>query len=90
MKRDSTGNGGGVADPRHTIIVLADDGKFYRITKEQWRVEENQVSDAGGRGLLEQLANFGTYMAYIPPDMAVGIGHVCTMVNLKAILKNNP
>lgn len=80
---------GGEANPRATLIVRAENGKFYRIVKEQWQIEENVVSDAGGKGVLEQLSNFGTYLAYIPQDMAVGIGHICTMVDLKAILKNN-
>jgi hypothetical protein len=78
----------GVADPRYTIIVAGDDGKYYKINREQWQTEANEVKDAGGAGMLDQLARFGTYLAYIPPDLAVGIGHICTMVNLKAILKN--
>jgi hypothetical protein len=78
----------GVADPRYTIIVAGDDGKYYKINREQWQTEANEVKDAGGAGMLDQLTRFGTYLAHIPPDLAVGIGHICTIVNLKAVLKD--
>lgn len=81
--------GGGEADPTQTIIVAADDGTFWRVTKEVWKQKENQITESGGLGVLQQLTNFGTYLAYIPPDLSVGIGNICTIVNLKAILKNN-
>ncbi len=80
----------GVADPRQTLIIRGEDGQFYRLVKEKWQRPEYVVSDAGGKGMLEQLTNFGTYLAYIPPDMAIGIGHICTLVDLKSILRNNP
>jgi len=77
------------SDPRQTLIVAAEDGTFWRVTEEVWRKDENKISGSGGLGVLQQLTNFGTYLAYIPPDLSVGIGGICTVVNLKAILKNN-
>jgi hypothetical protein len=87
--RNPAGAAGGEADPTQTLIVAADDGTFWRVTKEVWRKDENQITESGGLGVLQQLTNFGTYLAYIPPDLSVGIGNICTIVNLKAILKNN-
>ncbi|HKO92603.1 MAG TPA: hypothetical protein VJU61_15715 [Polyangiaceae bacterium] len=79
----------GESDPRQTLIVAAEDGTFWRVTEEVWRQEDNQITASGGLGVLQQLTNFGTYLAYIPPDLSVGIGGICTVVNLKAVLKNN-
>lgn len=41
-------------------------------------------------GLAQQLKQFGTYLAYIPEDLAIGIGQFCTLINLDAILRNQP
>jgi hypothetical protein len=57
---------------------------------DQWEDKDNLLNDAGGKGIVDQLTEFGAYLSYIPPDLAVGIGEVCTVVNLKSILKNNP
>ena len=80
----------GEADLRHTLIVVAEDGKVYKLTREVWETDSNLVTSAAGKGVVNQLTEFGTYLAFIPPDIAVGIGHFCTVVNLQAILKNNP
>jgi hypothetical protein len=77
------------SDPRQTLIVAAEDGTFWRVTEEVWRQDGNQITGSGGLGVLQQLTNFGTYLAYIPPDLSIGIGGICTVVNLKAVLKNN-
>lgn len=89
MAEEKVSTPSGEADPTQTLIVVADDGTYWRVTKEVWRQEKNQITESGGLGMLQQLSRFGTYLAYIPPELAVGIGNICTMVNLKAILKNN-
>ena len=75
-------------DPRYTIVIAGDDGNFYKLNKSEW--QKNKVVDAAGLGVIKQLTDFGSYLAFIPPELAVGIGHICTVVNLKAILENNP
>lgn len=77
------------ADPNYTIIIVGDDGKIYRLVEEKWRVDGNVLSDLAGQGIINQLTEFGAYLSFVPPDLAVGIGEVCTVVNLRAILKNN-
>ena len=76
-----------IDDPRYTIIIVGDDGKYYKLTRSEW--QQNVVTDAAGLGVINQLTDFGSYLAYIPPDLAVGIGQLCVVVNMKAILKNN-
>lgn len=76
-------------DPNYTLIIVGDDGKVYRLTEEKWRVQPNVLSDPAGQGIINQLTEFGAYLSFVPPALAVGIGEVCTVVNLRAILKNN-
>ncbi len=78
----------GVEDPHYTVILIADDGTPYKLTKEAWMKAGTKLPAAGG-GIVDQLREFGVYLSYIPPEIAVGIGEVCTVVNLQAILKNN-
>jgi len=80
---DTTGN----EDPTKTIIIVSDTG-VYRLVKEKWEIPPNELTDAAGKGIVDQLTTFGAYLSYIPPELAVGIGEICTVVNLKAILKN--
>lgn len=78
----------GQSDPAKTLVIVGDDGQIYKLTREVWAKDEYRVPDLGSVGVVRQLVEFGTYLAYIPPNLAVGIGAVCTVVNLKAILKN--
>ena len=77
-------------DPRNTLIVVGENGKLYKLTGDQWIKDENIVTDQGEAGLVNQLVEFGTYLAFIRDDIAVGAGFNCTLVNLKAILQDNP
>ncbi len=86
---NAANNAAGNEDPKKTVILVSDTG-VYRLTKEQWELESNLLSDAAGQGIVNQLTTFGAYLSYVPPELAVGIGEVCTVVNLKSILKNNP
>lgn len=45
-------------------------------------------NDAEAQGIVNQLKEFGSYLAYIPNDIAVGLGWYCTVINLQSILKN--
>lgn len=74
-------------DPRYTLIVVGDDGRYYKITRDQWMVEENVLNDVE-EGVVAQLTKWGSYLSYIPPKLAVGVGSVCTVLNLQSILAN--
>lgn len=78
-------------DPsRHTLIVISDDGNVYKLTKNDWQTEEHVLKPGDpGLGVIRQLENFGTYLGFIP-NIAAGIGINCVLVNLKAVLNNNP
>ena len=74
-------------DPKYTLIVVGDDGNFYKLTKKQWKAAVTPLTDAE-KGIISQLTKWGAYLTYIPTSLAVGIGSVCTVVNMHAILKN--
>jgi hypothetical protein len=76
-------------DSRETIIIVGDDG-IYRIAKDDWHNSAHKIEDIAAVGVVNQLSAYGVYLAYIPDDIAAGNGVCCTMVNLQAILKNNP
>jgi hypothetical protein len=84
----SSERGAGAPDPRETIIIVGEDGKLYKLNGDDWR--DFPMPDSGARGIIDQLTQFGSLLAFIPPDIAVGIGTLCTVVNLKGILKGNP
>jgi hypothetical protein len=81
-------NATGNEDPTKTVILVSDTG-VYRLTKEKWEIPGNVLGDAAGRGIIDQLTTFGAYLSYVPPELAVGIGEVCIVVNVKSILNNN-
>ena len=76
-------------DPRKTLIVISDTGVAYRVTNDQWQV----LPDPGATGIVNQMTAFGSYLSFFPSGpkaIAAGFGELCTVVNLKAILENNP
>jgi hypothetical protein len=73
-------------DGRKTLIIISDTGELYRVTNDKWVT----LPDLGAQGIVKQMEAFGAYLSYVPPDIAVGFGEFCTVVNLKAILENNP
>ena len=75
-------------NPDYSIIIASEDGGLYKLNHEAWHRAEYLMKDTGGAGVVNQLVQFGTYLAFIP-DVGAGVGEVCTLVNLKAILKNN-
>jgi hypothetical protein len=74
-------------DPTQTLVIIGDDGKVYKLLGSEWK--KHPVVSSEQIGVIEQLKEFGTYLAYLPPDIAVGLGTLCMVVNLEAILKNN-
>ncbi len=82
--------------PKYTLVIIGDDGKYYKLQRQDWAKDEyvvgQQDDPSGGPsiGVIDQLKEYGTYLAYLPGEQAVGIGHLCTVVNLDSILKNQP
>jgi hypothetical protein len=80
--------------PRYTLIIIGDDGKYYKLQRQDWAQDQYVVGQEGDPsggpsiGVIDQLKEYGTYLAYLPPEQAVGIGHICTVVNLESIIKN--
>ena len=75
-------------DPDKTLVIVGETG-VYKLTADQWQKEEYRlVDDAPALGVVNQLVNFGTYLAFVK-DFAVGYGTACTIVNVRALLRNN-
>ncbi|MGB8294795.1 MAG: hypothetical protein WCG85_05155 [Polyangia bacterium] len=76
------------SDPKYTVVIIGDDGCFYKLTKEDWKKYPAKGLDGQSQGVVNQLKEFGSYLAYIPTEIAVGIGWWCTVVNLQSIVRN--
>lgn len=74
-------------DPDKTLIVAGDDGNFYKIVQSEWQSEANRITDPKSIGVVKSLTDFGTYLAAIPSDIAVGSGLECVLVNINEIVK---
>jgi hypothetical protein len=77
-------------DPAYTIVVVGDDGQYYKLLGKEWRQEKYRVSNdrMAQAGVIDQLTKWGTYLAYLPTDVAAGVGNLCTLVNLQAIIES--
>jgi hypothetical protein len=76
-------------DPDKAIVIIGDDGEYYKIEEGVWKDAKYRLPDGGGRGIVEQLEMFGTLVAFVSQDVTgVGVGYACTVVNVKAILKS--
>jgi hypothetical protein len=84
-----TNHPAGGNDPKHTLIIVGDDGEYYKLEKSQWMSAATKLN-AAEKGVVSQLTKWGAYLTYIPTDQWVAIGSICTVVNLAAILKNQP
>jgi hypothetical protein len=76
-------------DPRYAVVLIGDDGNLYKLMRKDWK-QFQLAPDDPGSGVVNQLKEFGSYLTFIPTDLAVGFGFNCTVVNLKEILQNNP
>jgi hypothetical protein len=76
-----------IPDVDRTLIVVSDTGEVYKLTEKQWKEAGTPLTPVE-KGVVEALTKWGSYMAYIPPDAKIGVGAVCTVINLKSILKN--
>ncbi|HEY5959322.1 MAG TPA: hypothetical protein VIV60_22345 [Polyangiaceae bacterium] len=71
------------------IIIIGDDNKYYKLDRNVWQNPSYIVADPAEVTIIERLKQFGTYLAYVRDDIAVGAGVYCTVVNLQSILRNN-
>jgi hypothetical protein len=78
----ATSNGN---DPTTTIVVISDDGRMYKLTKNDWTQGEELKGDA--QFIPSQVVASGGFIAF-PQPISTGIGIECTIVNLKAVLQS--
>jgi hypothetical protein len=74
-------------DPADIIILVADDGKVYKIQTQDWRTQDHLVTDTQALGVINQLANYGVVVADLPNDVAIADGFECKLVNIGALKK---
>jgi hypothetical protein len=74
-------------DPADILILVADDGKVYKIETQDWRTEDKLLTDPQALGVINQLANYGVVVADLPNDVAIADGFECKMVNVGALKK---
>jgi len=77
------------SDPDRTLIIVSDDDKVYRLNKGDWQKPEFILGseDPGSLGIVKQLTAFGSYLAFVDKNLAIGIGACCAVVNLRSVLK---
>jgi hypothetical protein len=75
----------------YAVVIIGDDGNYYKLLRKEWHQEKYKVtpSNMAQAGVINQLRQWGTYLAYLPTDVAAGVSNLCTLVNLEAVLKNN-
>jgi hypothetical protein len=75
-----------MAKTEYSLIVVGDDGKYYKLTQDQWQVDKYEIKDsAPGFVRIQQLVGSGTYLANINSP-GVAIGSICILVNAPAIV----
>ncbi len=79
-----------INDNYYKIILIGDDGFFYKLEKSDWKKTEFQMNagqDADAVANATLLREAGSYLAFVDPEIATGAGYACTVVNLEAILR---
>jgi len=74
-------------DPADILILIADDGKAYKIQTEDWRTDAHEIKDERTKGVLKQLANYGVVVADLPNDVAIADGFECKLINVGKLKK---
>jgi hypothetical protein len=74
------------AQPNGNIIVLGDDGLFHVVSRATWTAAPVVSTTDASYPTLALLANNGVYLADLPDGIGGGIGEVCTLVNVQAII----
>lgn len=72
--------------PNGNIIVLGDDGLFHVVSRATWTAAPVVSQTDASYPTLALLANNGVYLADLPDGIGGGIGEVCTLVNVQAII----
>ena len=71
-----------------SLVIAADDGKIYLLQEKDWR-QEKYILPPKDSGVVQQMLKWGTTLGYMP-NLGVGIGAVCYLVNLASIRTDNP
>jgi hypothetical protein len=51
------------ADPDRTLIIVSDDGRIYKLERDEWQKPEFELQDdPGAAGIVNQLTTFGSYV----------------------------
>ncbi len=72
------------AKPDNTIVVVDDQGNIYKLEESDWRKGE-KIENPAAFGIVKELTQFGSVVAYVRRDFAVGLGSCCTVLNLGAL-----
>jgi hypothetical protein len=70
--------------PDDTIVVVDDQGTIYKLDKDYW-TKGQVIDNPAAAGIINELRQFGSVVAYVRPDFAVGFGTCCTVLNLGAL-----
>ena len=70
--------------PDNTIVVVDDHGNIYKLEENDWRKGE-KIENPAAAGIIKELTQFGSVVAYVRRDFAVGFGTCCTVLNLGAL-----
>jgi hypothetical protein len=73
--------------PQLALVVVAPNGKLYKLEASTWSDQANLVEDPQAQGMVNELTQLGTYLASIPNDFAAGAGIECIVVNVKSIVE---
>lgn len=71
-----------------SLVIAADDGKIYKLNEEDWR-QEKYILPEKDSGVVQQMLKWGTTLGFMP-NLGVGIGSICYLVNLASIRTDNP
>jgi hypothetical protein len=73
--------------PDNTIVIVADDGNLYKLDEAFWK-QGQKIDNPGAVGIVRELEQFGSVVAYLKRDFAGGYGTCCTVLNLNALKRS--
>lgn len=74
------------SDPQRALIVVADDGKIYKIEESDYKKKELPDAESG---VVRQLVKWGASFGFMPTT-GPGIGSACYLVNLRSLRTRAP
>lgn len=71
-------------NPDNGIVIVDDEGNIYKLSEDYWR-KGDKIDNPAAVGVIDELKQFGSVVAYVKRDFAVGFGTCCTVLNLGAL-----